>query len=160
MLGATGVARALTELSSVSQVWSTSYGRALIVKTAIFVPLLGVGWLNRTHLLDVFTRLRRSVTVELVAIAGIVVAVAILTELRPRGHAERACELANVCDRTATGASATERSRGRARARLRRGRGCPGGEPHDRDGARTGRNGARRDFRTASPVCGACYYGA
>ena len=83
VLGTTGIARALTELSSVSQLWSTSYGRALLVKTAIFVPLLGIGWLNRTRLIDVFARLRRSVRVELVAIAGIVVAVAILTELRP-----------------------------------------------------------------------------
>jgi copper transport protein len=83
VLGATGIARALTELSAVSQLWSTSYGRALLVKTAIFVPLLGVGWLNRTRLLDVFDRLRRSVSVELVALVGIVVAVAILTELRP-----------------------------------------------------------------------------
>ncbi|HLK46014.1 MAG TPA: CopD family protein, partial [Acidimicrobiales bacterium] len=83
VLGATGLARALTELSSVSQLWSTSYGRALIVKTALFVPLLGIGALNRSRLLDRFARLRRSATVEIVAIAGIVVAVAILTELRP-----------------------------------------------------------------------------
>jgi copper transport protein len=83
VLGLTGLGRALTELSGVSQVWSTSYGRALIVKTAIFLPLLGVGYLNRTRLLGAFARLRRSAAVEIVAIAGIVVAVAILTELRP-----------------------------------------------------------------------------
>ena len=47
-----GLGRALTELHSVSQVWSTSYGRALIVKSALFLPLLGLGWLNRTLLLD------------------------------------------------------------------------------------------------------------
>src|SRR5581483_4857459 len=45
VLAATGLARALTELSVLSQIWSTSYGRALIVKTALFVPLLAVGWL-------------------------------------------------------------------------------------------------------------------
>jgi copper transport protein len=83
VLGVTGIARALTELSAVHQVWSTSYGRALIVKTALFIPLLGVGWLNRTFLLGVFARLRRSALVEITVIAGIVVAVAILTELRP-----------------------------------------------------------------------------
>jgi copper transport protein len=88
-IGLTGLGRALMELSAVSQVWSTSYGRALIVKTAIFVPLLGVGWLNRSRLLGAFARLRRSVGVELVAIAGIVVAVAILTELRPGRDAPR-----------------------------------------------------------------------
>ncbi|HVU77318.1 MAG TPA: copper resistance protein CopC [Gaiellaceae bacterium] len=88
VLGLTGLGRALTELSAVSQVWSTSYGRALIVKTAIFVPLLAVGYVNRTRLLASFARLRRSATVELVAIAGIVVAVAILTELRPGAAAQ------------------------------------------------------------------------
>ena len=47
VLGASGFGRSLSELDSVSQVWSTSYGRALLVKTALFLPLLGVGWLNR-----------------------------------------------------------------------------------------------------------------
>jgi hypothetical protein len=83
VLGATGIARALTELSAVSQLWSTSYGRALLAKTAVFVPLLGVGWLNRAVLMRVFSRLQRSARVEVVAIVGIVVAVAILTELAP-----------------------------------------------------------------------------
>ena len=83
VLGASGIARALTELSTVSQLWSTSYGRALLVKTAIFVPLLGVGWLNRALLMRVFARVRRSARIEVIAIVGIVVAVAILTELAP-----------------------------------------------------------------------------
>ena len=61
VIGVTGVARALTELSAVHQIWSTSYGRALIAKTVLFIPLLGLGWLNRTLLLGVFARLRRSV---------------------------------------------------------------------------------------------------
>ena len=89
VLGTSGIVRALTELSAVSQLWSTSYGRALLVKTAIFVPLLGVGWLNRTVLLGVFARLRRSARVEVLAIVGIVVAVAILTELAPGKKASR-----------------------------------------------------------------------
>ena len=83
VLGASGLARALTELSAVSQLWSTSYGRALLVKTAIFVPLLGIGWLNRALLMRVFARVRRSARIEVIAIVGIVVAVAILTELAP-----------------------------------------------------------------------------
>src|SRR5581483_1044222 len=41
VLALTGLARALTELSAVSQIWATSYGRALIVKSAIFVAVLG-----------------------------------------------------------------------------------------------------------------------
>jgi copper transport protein len=79
----TGVARALTELSAVSQLWSTSYGRTIIVKTALFAPLVGLGWLNRTLLLDAFARLRRSALVELAILSGVVVAVGVLTDLRP-----------------------------------------------------------------------------
>jgi len=89
VLGASGIARAVTELSAVSQLWSTSYGRALLVKTAIFVPLLGVGALNRTVLMRVFGRVRRSARIEVVAVVGIVVAVAILTELAPGRKASR-----------------------------------------------------------------------
>jgi copper transport protein len=90
VLAASGLGRALTELSAVSQVWSTSYGRVLIIKSALFLPLLGVGWLNRTLLLDVFARLRRSVLVEITVITAIVVAVAVLTELRPGRDAPQA----------------------------------------------------------------------
>ena len=89
VLGASGIARALTELSAISQLWSTSYGRALLVKTAIFVPLLGVGTLNRTVLMRLYARLRRSARVEVIAIVGIVVTVAILTELAPGRKASR-----------------------------------------------------------------------
>jgi copper transport protein len=94
VLGATGIARALTELSAISQLWSTSYGRALLVKTAIFVPLLGVGVLNRTVMMRVYARVRRSARVEVVAIAGIVVAVAILTELAPGKTTSRSADAA------------------------------------------------------------------
>jgi copper transport protein len=89
VLGLSGLVRALTELSAVHQLWSTSYGRTLLVKTALFVPLLGLGWLNRTLLLGAFARLRRSAFVEIALLAGVVVAVAVLTELRP-GGAQRA----------------------------------------------------------------------
>jgi copper transport protein len=83
VLGLSGLGRALTELSAVSQTWSTSYGRALIIKSALFLPLLGVGWLNRTLLGGMFARLRRSVLIEITVITAIVVVVGILTELRP-----------------------------------------------------------------------------
>jgi copper transport protein len=83
VLGLTGLGRALTELSAVSQIWSTSYGRALIIKTALFLPLLGVGWLNRALLAGAFARLRRSVLVEVTVLMAIVIVVGILTELRP-----------------------------------------------------------------------------
>jgi copper transport protein len=90
VVAASGLGRALMELSSVSQVWSTSYGRTLIVKSALFAPLLGVGWLNRSLFLSAFARLRRSVAVEATVVAGIVVAVGVLTQLRPGVEASRA----------------------------------------------------------------------
>lgn len=96
VLAASGLGRALMELDAVHQLWTTSYGRALIVKTAIFLPLLGVGFVNRTRLLDTFAALRRSVRVEVVAVAGIVVAVAFLTQLRPGRDASPAAATATA----------------------------------------------------------------
>ena len=90
VLALTGLARALTELSAVSQIWATSYGRALIVKSAIFVAVLVAARLSRARLSAAFARLRQSVRLELVGIVGVVVAVAILTELRPGVEGSRA----------------------------------------------------------------------
>ena len=69
-----GAARALTELSSVSQVWTTSYGRALTIKTGLFAALLGLAWLGRR---------RRFLAVQLALLATLAVAVGTLTDLRP-----------------------------------------------------------------------------
>ena len=65
------------------QIWTTSYGQTLLVKTALFAPLVGLGWLNRTLLIGAFARLRRSAFAEIALLVGVVVAVAVLTELRP-----------------------------------------------------------------------------
>ena len=90
VLSITGVLSALVELRGVQQVWTTGYGRLLIVKTGLLAVLVALGWLNRYRLVpraDV-PRLRRSVGGELVLLAGLVVAVAILTDARPgRDHA-------------------------------------------------------------------------
>jgi copper transport protein len=75
LLAVSGITRAATELSAVSQAWSTSYGRALLVKSALFAGLLAAGYVSRLR--------RRVVPIELVLIAAVVVAVAVLTELRP-----------------------------------------------------------------------------
>jgi copper transport protein len=80
---ASGPVRALTELSSVSQLWSTGYGRALLVKTAILTPLVGIGWRSRSVLLTAFARLRRLVIVELLLLTGLAAAVGTLTDLPP-----------------------------------------------------------------------------
>ena len=85
VLATTGVIRALSELRSVSQLWTTGYGRALIVKTALLLALVAIGWVNRYRLVPRLqvVALRRNVAVELVLFAGLVVAVALLTDLRP-----------------------------------------------------------------------------
>jgi copper transport protein len=85
VLAATGVIRALAELDSVSQLWTTGYGRALIVKSVLLGVLVVLGWINRYRLVPRLRvdGLRRNVAAELVLLAGLVVAVALLTDLRP-----------------------------------------------------------------------------
>lgn len=83
VLAATGAGRALAELSAVSQLWTTSYGRAVLVKTGLFAVLIGFGSLSRTRVVSGVERLRRIVLAELVLVLGVVVAVAVLTSLRP-----------------------------------------------------------------------------
>lgn len=82
-VGLTGAVRALAELSSVSQLWSTSYGRAILAKSAIFAVLLGLGAVSRATVREGAGRLRNVVRVELVLAVALIVAVAILTSLRP-----------------------------------------------------------------------------
>jgi copper transport protein len=76
LLGITGVTRAAFELTAVSQLWDTSYGRALLVKTALLVGALLAGWLVRR-------RPSERAAVELVLVAALVVAASVLVELRP-----------------------------------------------------------------------------
>ena len=75
VLAAAGLVRACTELSSVSQLWSTSYGRMLLVKTALFGAFVLTGYASR--------RRGRVLRVEAVLIVALAIAVAVLTELRP-----------------------------------------------------------------------------
>jgi copper transport protein len=85
VLAATGVTRAFAELDSVSQAWSTGYGRVLVVKTALLTLLVAIGWVNRYRLIPrmSLTGLRRNVAASLALFAGLVAAVALLTDLRP-----------------------------------------------------------------------------
>src|SRR5439155_498735 len=71
VIAVTGVIRALSELHSVSQVWSTGYGRALVVKTAVLAALVGLGWVNRYRLVprSSVAGLRRTVAAELALFA-------------------------------------------------------------------------------------------
>jgi copper transport protein len=109
VLGASGLARSLSELNSVSQVWSTSYGRALIVKTAVFLPLLAVGRLNRLRLERGSPELRRPVQLELAGLVAIVAVVGVLTDLRPGSEAPPAPK--PVLQKTATLSRAGDYSR-------------------------------------------------
>jgi copper transport protein len=89
MIGATGLVRALSELSAFSQLWSSGYGRALLVKTALLGGVVVLGWLNRRRLVY-GAALRMNVAVELALLAGVVVAVAFLTDLAPGRELARA----------------------------------------------------------------------
>jgi hypothetical protein len=86
LLGATGVVRVVYELVTVSQLWATGYGRMLLVKTALLVAALGIGWLVRA-------RVQRRAAVELVLVAGLVVAVSVLVDQRPGRSYDRAPRL-------------------------------------------------------------------
>ena len=92
VIAATGLIRALSELSAVSQLWSSGYGRALLVKTGLLALLVSLGWINRSRLVPRLRleALRRNVAVELVLLAGLVVAVAFLTDLAPGRQLARA----------------------------------------------------------------------
>jgi hypothetical protein len=52
----TGGGRALAELSKVSQLWTTGYGRALVVKTVLLGVLVLLGWFSRSALRIGFER--------------------------------------------------------------------------------------------------------
>ncbi len=110
VLSVTGGLRALWELSAVSQIWTTAYGQTLMVKTLLLVVLIGFGYRNR-GLLDRFGLLRRSAAAELVILAGVVAAVALLTNLPP-GNVPSA---ASVAPSAPAGGSASFALGGRAR---------------------------------------------
>ena len=87
VIAVTGVLRAVSELSAVGQVFSTGYGRALVVKTVLFAALIGLGYYARRALLARPRLLRRSVLVELALLGGVTAAVAILTSIAPGRNA-------------------------------------------------------------------------
>jgi copper transport protein len=76
-LGIASIPRAIAAFPSLASVVHTSYGQALLVKTGILVAVLAVVWLNRKRIARV------GLGAELALLAGLVVAVAVLTDLRP-----------------------------------------------------------------------------
>jgi copper transport protein len=97
LVGLSGVMRALGELSSLDQLWTTGYGRTLLAKTGILVALTALGWLNRYRFLPALARniehaeparaaaqrLRRSVGTELALLAVVLGLVSVLANVRP-----------------------------------------------------------------------------
>jgi copper transport protein len=85
VLAATGLVRALFELSAVSQLWSTGYGQALVAKSALLATALGLALVNRRLLLPRgdLRGLARNARVELVLLVGVIAAVAVLTDIAP-----------------------------------------------------------------------------
>lgn len=77
VLGVASVGRAVAAFPSFSSLVDTGYGRAVLVKTGIVAAVLAVGWSNRRRLA------RLGFAGELFLLAGIVAAVAVLTDLRP-----------------------------------------------------------------------------
>jgi copper transport protein len=82
VLAITGVARALWEVGTPSQAWSTGYGRTLVVKTALFSAVILLGYRNR-RALDRFADVRRRALAELALLGAVLAAVTVLTNLRP-----------------------------------------------------------------------------
>ncbi len=77
VVAATGLVRALTELASVHQLWTTTYGRALLVKSGLFAVLIVLGYFNRQ-------RLRRPIVLaEIGVLVVLLLAVGVLTGSRP-----------------------------------------------------------------------------
>jgi copper transport protein len=76
LLGVTGALRAGFELTAFSQLWTTSYGQALLVKTGLFLAALGIGWFLRA-------RVRQRAILELAFVVAIVGVAAVLVQLRP-----------------------------------------------------------------------------
>jgi copper transport protein len=82
LIAASGLARALVELTAVSQLWTTGYGRALVIKSLLLCVLVALGWMSRRALADP-GRLRRSVVAELTVLVLLVGVVGVLTALGP-----------------------------------------------------------------------------
>lgn len=88
ILGAASIPRAIAAFPTLASVVHTSYGRAVLIKTVLLVLVLGVVWLNRGRFREL------GFAAELVLIGGIVVAVAVLTDLPPPSRAAAAARAA------------------------------------------------------------------
>jgi copper transport protein len=161
VVAVTGVGRALSELASVSQAWTTGYGRALIVKTVLLGLLVGLGWLSRDALRGGFARLRLPVRAELAPALGVAIAIAFLTALPPgrsilRAGAATAAASAEP-QLPSTGAVVSARQDRTLDALLSVDRGRASVVYFGQDGSPTPVPGVRIEGRTTSPCGRGCY---
>lgn len=106
LLAVTGTAAAVQHISTLSELWTTTYGRALSLKLFLFGVLLALGGYNRWRINPALRalgkqrpgegaserllgRLRRSVTTEIVLGSGVLLAVGVLTAVVPAREAGR-----------------------------------------------------------------------
>lgn len=90
-VGAAGLALALVELSSPTQLWSTGYGRVLMGKLGVVAVIGAIGAHNHRRLVPAMVegraiaadQLRRSILVEAAAFATAIVLTAVLVGLSP-----------------------------------------------------------------------------
>jgi copper transport protein len=87
VVAATGVLRAVNELSSWGDLFSTGYGQAVVAKVALLVAIAAFGALNRFRSVPAaavtLRPLRQAASGELVLTAGALVAAAVLGSLAP-----------------------------------------------------------------------------
>jgi copper transport protein len=81
VLGAGAIARAIAAFPTLGSVVHTSYGQTVLVKTGLLVAVLAVAWANRRRIAGL------GLAAELALLAGVVVAVGVLTQLQPPARA-------------------------------------------------------------------------
>jgi hypothetical protein len=94
-VAATGTVRAVIEIGAWDRLWSTTFGKLVIVKVALLLLLAGLGAVNRfvhvPHASRVVHGLRRVGSAEvLVAVSALVVAGALVNEAPPASEVARA----------------------------------------------------------------------
>jgi copper transport protein len=81
VLGAAAIPRAIAAFPSLASVVHTSYGRAVLVKTGLLAAVLLLAWWNRRRFAQA------GLAAETALLAALVVAIAVLTDLRPPSRA-------------------------------------------------------------------------
>jgi copper transport protein len=82
VLAATGVGRSLWAVSAPGQLWHTGYGRALVVKSALFLCVVAIAYANRRRL-AAFGVVRRLGGLEIGLLLAVLAVVSLLTDLPP-----------------------------------------------------------------------------